>query len=116
MAGALNAAWDPTRGREATPQEATRIRELKEHFAELRAHILGATPPSREQSFSLTHLEDACMWATRAVLVPPPQTGTSVDALARANEALRGVPVTTIEEGRRATERIAAIVRDPSSA
>lgn len=59
-------------GRDPTPEERLRIHGLKLHFAELRAHILGETPPSREQSLALTHLEDACMRATRAVLQPPP--------------------------------------------
>lgn len=76
MANVPAAGWDPINGRPASPAEAETIRSLKDHFAELRAHIVGTTPPSREQSLALTHLEDAAMRATRAVLQPWP-TGSA---------------------------------------
>lgn len=34
---------------------------------DLAMHITGLTPPSREQSLALTHIEEAIFWANAAV-------------------------------------------------
>lgn len=50
-----------------TPEQAERIRVLREQFMFLVGSIMGQTPPSREQSLALTHLEDAAMYAIKAI-------------------------------------------------
>jgi len=41
--------------------------KLGREFAFVAESILGQTPPSREQSLALTHLEEAAMWANKAI-------------------------------------------------
>lgn len=40
---------------------------IREHFKNLALTVLDQTPPSREQSLALTHLEQALFWANAAI-------------------------------------------------
>ena len=46
------------------PDRYQRIRAQAKDFA---AQIVSSTPPSREQSLALTHLEEAVFWANAAI-------------------------------------------------
>lgn len=50
--------------KEDQPARYVLIREMAKTLAEL---IVGETPKSREQSLAITHLEDAVMWANKAI-------------------------------------------------
>lgn len=65
-------AFHPIHGADPNDGERAVITQLKEHFAELRAHITGALPANRERALALTHLEDSCMRAVRSVLEGQP--------------------------------------------
>lgn len=45
-------------------------REIRERIAEAGARLQDLTEPSREQSLALTKLEEALMWAGRAIFKP----------------------------------------------
>jgi hypothetical protein len=47
--------------------QAERYETIRSRGLELARHISDSTPPSREQSLALTHLEDAVMWANAAI-------------------------------------------------
>lgn len=67
-------AFHPIYGADPNDGERELIKQLKDHFAELRAHLTGALPANRERALALTHLEDSCMRAVRSVLEgQPPQ-------------------------------------------
>lgn len=40
---------------------------IRERFLSLSVYIADNTPPSREQSLAFTHLEEASMWANKAI-------------------------------------------------
>ena len=46
------------------PERYERIRDRAKEFA---STISGLTPPSREQSLAITHLEEAVFWANAAI-------------------------------------------------
>lgn len=47
--------------------QAERYQSIRAGALALATHINVSTPPSREQSLALTHLEDAVMWANAAI-------------------------------------------------
>lgn len=49
-----------------------RITELREAFSELQRKIQSVAPASRELSVALTNLEQAAMWAIKAVVSNDP--------------------------------------------
>lgn len=49
------------------PDQLPRYEELRHSAKDLAQRIVRRTPPSREQSLALTHLEDAVMWANAAI-------------------------------------------------
>ena len=51
----------------ASPDQRERMLRLGTQFAFIAESILGQTPPSREQSLALTLLEEAAMWANKAI-------------------------------------------------
>jgi len=50
-----------------TDEQYNVVEHLREAILELARDLCGMTNPSREQSLSLTHLEDALMWAVKGV-------------------------------------------------
>lgn len=50
------------------------IRELREMFSKLSDNVERLSPKSREQSVALTNLEQAAMWAIKAVVCNDPQS------------------------------------------
>ncbi len=54
--------------RPATDNQRERLQEMAKDFKFLTLRLLGRTPPSREQALALTHLEDAAMWASKAIM------------------------------------------------
>lgn len=44
-----------------------RYQELRAAARDLAALIVASTPPSREQSLALTHLEETCFWANASI-------------------------------------------------
>lgn len=47
--------------------QAVRYGEIRQHAMQLATRITESTPPSREQSLAITHLEEAVMWANAAI-------------------------------------------------
>jgi hypothetical protein len=47
--------------------QTERYESIRHEALRLAHHINERTPPSREQSLALTHLEDAVMWANAAI-------------------------------------------------
>lgn len=45
------------------------VEEVREAFRRVESSVLNLTASSREQSLALTKLEEACMWAVRAIAV-----------------------------------------------
>lgn len=43
------------------------ISRQNELFRDLAVNVVASTKPGREQSLALTALEEACMWATKAI-------------------------------------------------
>lgn len=72
----VGAPFQPIWGACPTDDERARIDQVKEQFNTLRSHVL-ALPPNRERSLALTHLEDSCMRAVRAILEGAPPTPSS---------------------------------------
>lgn len=57
------------------PRAAKELAELRKLFAALYAHIeMLPGGPSRERSLALTKLEEAAMWANKAVVLADPQS------------------------------------------
>lgn len=57
---------------EADRVKAARAREIVTQAA---LQLVELTPPGREQSLMLTHLEDTLMRANRAIVMPGPNAG-----------------------------------------
>lgn len=59
-----------------TPSEdgKNKIDALRIAFSEIQDLIIQLTPPSREQSTSITQLETASMWAVKAVVFNDPDS------------------------------------------
>lgn len=55
----------------ATSAEQLDIVAIKEAFRTVRAIVMDRTRPGRDQDLAITHIEDACMRATRAVVAAP---------------------------------------------
>lgn len=51
-----------------TPEQTTAINAIKHEFCNLEALLLSQVPSNRERSLALTNLEQASMWATKAIL------------------------------------------------
>lgn len=51
-----------------------RIASLRKAFSDLHDCIEFTAPHSRERSVALTHLEDAAMWAIKAVVCNDPES------------------------------------------
>jgi hypothetical protein len=51
-----------------------KIAELRKAFSTLHEQIRALTPVSREQSVALTNLEQAAMWAIKAVVHNDPES------------------------------------------
>lgn len=51
----------------ATPEEVIIMQEIRDHFAEIKDTLERTIPRCRELSFALTNLEQAAMWANKAV-------------------------------------------------
>ena len=47
--------------------QTARYQKIRNEAKNLAIHIMTFTPPSREQSLALTHLEDAIMWANASI-------------------------------------------------
>lgn len=52
-----------------TPEAASQMEEIREHFAQLASHLSQRTPVSREQSLGLTRLEEAKYWFNQSIIV-----------------------------------------------
>lgn len=50
-----------------TPEQRDVLNELDAHFSSLEARIKKHVPAGRKQSLALTNLEQAAMWAAKAV-------------------------------------------------
>lgn len=59
-----------------TPSSAglSRIKYLRQKFDDLHSSIEEATPSSRERSIALTKLEEALMWANKAIVLSDPNS------------------------------------------
>ncbi|MHB9105766.1 MAG: Acb2/Tad1 domain-containing protein [Armatimonadota bacterium] len=51
----------------AEKNQVRRYAEIRERAREYAVFLLTQTPPSREQSLALTHLEEVVMWANAAI-------------------------------------------------
>lgn len=51
-----------------------RIKDLRESFSELYDEVESLAPASRERSLAITALEEAAMWAIKAVVVHDPES------------------------------------------
>lgn len=49
--------------------QVKRIEGLREVFKDAAWNVIESTDISREQSLALTHLEDALMWAVKAIVL-----------------------------------------------
>jgi hypothetical protein len=47
--------------------QVQRYQTIRDQGLHLAQTIVSETPPSREQSLALTHIEDAVMWANAAI-------------------------------------------------
>ena len=54
-----------------SPGGIERIEHLRRLARELASGIVLNTPPCRERSLALTHLEDAVMWAVKSIVLEP---------------------------------------------
>lgn len=65
----------PIRSAEPSAEARKTIQETKDVFAAVEATILATIPNSRERALALTNLEQASMWATKALCetgpIPP---------------------------------------------
>lgn len=52
-----------------SPEQVTRIELLREHAKDMATALISSTPPSRERSQALTHLEDSTMWGVKAIIL-----------------------------------------------
>lgn len=50
-----------------TTEQGVRLAALRSVWQDAVTFLVANTPPSREQSLALTHLEEASMWAVKAV-------------------------------------------------
>jgi hypothetical protein len=56
----------------ATPDTAESYAHLRQMFEALALAVDGQAPDSREKSLAITHLEDALMWANKAIAMTTP--------------------------------------------
>lgn len=54
-------------GHTLTAEQAIRNQRIKERFLELARFILSCTPPGRDQSLALTHLQTASMFTSTSI-------------------------------------------------
>ena len=80
--------------RQVLPLEGTfAIVSQDEHFRDLAVQIVATTLPSREQSLALTALEEALMWANKAIAQHgTPQRVATVTALHPVEDDRTGEP------------------------
>lgn len=50
-------------------RQIARIEELREHAKTLGRLVILGCPDTRERSLALTHIEDATMWAVKAIIL-----------------------------------------------
>lgn len=62
------------------PDQRPRYEALRAKAKELAEMVVRYTPPSREQSLALTHLEDTTMWANAGIAREPRGTSTTEGA------------------------------------
>jgi hypothetical protein len=67
--------------------QVARIERIRVEAKALVVAIVASTPPGREQSLALTHLEETVMWAVKAVVMETPSA--LIESLpVMANEAV----------------------------
>lgn len=54
-----------------TPEQIPVYEDMRSRARALAIFIVANTPPSREQSLAITHLEDAVMWANASIARAP---------------------------------------------
>lgn len=58
-------------GQAPTPEQLEAQRQVRASIEVAAAYITDAAAPSREHSLALTKLEEALMWAGKAIFAPP---------------------------------------------